>query len=159
MRRIFSIIGESGIGKTTLIEKLIKELRKKRFKVCVIKHCHHGFDLDHSGKDSWRFNRAGASSIILTSPERIALMKRIEKRYRLKELDCLIGDDVDIVFIEGFRKERVKKIFIYKKGGEDKIPPQTIAIYGDRYANSKLPYFSKGDIKGLCRYILRMKIL
>ena len=49
---LVSVVGSSGAGKTTLIEKLLKELRKRKYAVAAVKHCPHGFDLDVEGKDS-----------------------------------------------------------------------------------------------------------
>ena len=45
---ILSIIGKSDSGKTTLILKLLRELRKRKYRVAVAKHCPHGFNLDVS---------------------------------------------------------------------------------------------------------------
>ena len=44
--KIFGIAGYSGSGKTTLLEKLIPQFTARGLKVSVIKHAHHGFDLD-----------------------------------------------------------------------------------------------------------------
>ena len=60
MPPIISIVGNSNSGKTTLIEKLIPELKKRGYRVGVIKHAHHGFNIDKKGKDSWRHKVEGA---------------------------------------------------------------------------------------------------
>ena len=52
--RIFGFAGFSGSGKTTLIEKLISRARARGLTVSLIKHAHHGFDVDRPGKDSAR---------------------------------------------------------------------------------------------------------
>ncbi|MEI8173543.1 MAG: molybdopterin-guanine dinucleotide biosynthesis protein B, partial [Deltaproteobacteria bacterium] len=56
---IVSIVGRSNTGKTTLIEKMIPELKRRGYVVATIKHNIHGFDIDHEGKDSWRHKKAG----------------------------------------------------------------------------------------------------
>ena len=68
--KVFGFAGWSGSGKTTLIEQVIPEITRRGFKVSVIKHAHHGFDIDKPGKDSWRHREAGASEILLISDER-----------------------------------------------------------------------------------------
>ena len=66
---IVSIVGRSNTGKTTLIEKLIPELRRRGYRVATIKHNIHGFDIDHEGKDSWRHKKAGARLTVIASPQ------------------------------------------------------------------------------------------
>ena len=65
---IISIVGKSDSGKTALLERLIPEIRKRGYNIGVIKHNVHGFELDHEGKDSWRYKQAGAQAVSLSSP-------------------------------------------------------------------------------------------
>jgi len=64
-------IGPSGSGKTTLIEGLLPLFAAAGFRVGVVKHTHHRAVNDAPGKDSWRFDRAGAHRVLLVTPERI----------------------------------------------------------------------------------------
>ena len=41
----------SGVGKTTLLRKLLPLLTEQGIRVGVIKHAHHDFDIDKPGKD------------------------------------------------------------------------------------------------------------
>jgi len=77
--KIIGIAGYSGSGKTTLIEKVIPLLVKDGFRVSLIKHAHHEFDLDHPGKDSHRHRLAGASEVLITSSNRWAMMQIVRK--------------------------------------------------------------------------------
>ena len=72
--KVFGFAGWSGSGKTTLIERVIPEITARGLRVSVIKHAHHGFDVDKPGKDSWRHREAGAGEILLVSDERWVLM-------------------------------------------------------------------------------------
>ncbi len=49
---IVSVVGNSNSGKTTLLEKVVGELKSKGCRVVVIKHTPHGFDIDQPGKDT-----------------------------------------------------------------------------------------------------------
>jgi len=51
---LISIVGKSDAGKTTLLEKLVGELKTRGYLIGTIKHDVHGFEIDHEGKDSWR---------------------------------------------------------------------------------------------------------
>ena len=70
---LVTIIGKSGCGKTTLMEKLVVELKSRNYKLATIKHhSHRGFDIDKPGKDSWRFAQAGSDHVVIASPDKIA---------------------------------------------------------------------------------------
>jgi len=71
----FGICGYSGSGKTTLIVELIKRLSLQGLTVGVIKHDVHGLNIDHEGKDSDRFFKAGAD-VLMRSPDQIFLRAR-----------------------------------------------------------------------------------
>ena len=66
----------SGAGKTTLIEKLIVELKAQGLRLAVVKHDGHDFEIDHEGKDSWRFAQAGADMTVICSDERTAVIEQ-----------------------------------------------------------------------------------
>jgi len=68
--------GKSDSGKTTLIEKLIAEIKSRCYRVGVIKHTAHGFDMDQPGKDSWRHQKAGADTVLLAAPDSLAMIKK-----------------------------------------------------------------------------------
>jgi len=75
--RAFGIVGWSGAGKTTLIEQLLARFASRGLSVSVIKHAHHGFDIDRPGKDSWRHREAGATEVMLVSDQRWVLMHEL----------------------------------------------------------------------------------
>ena len=112
---VFGFAGWSGSGKTTLVEKLIPVLTARGLRVSVIKHAHHGFDLDKPGKDSWRHREAGATQVLMLSNDRWVLMHELrgapeptlDEQLRLLE-PC------DLVLIEGYKAAAVPKIEIHR---------------------------------------------
>lgn len=78
---IISIAGRSGSGKTTFLEKLIPHLKKKGYRLGVIKHAHCGVEMDKKGKDSWRHKNAGAAATLVISPGLISMVKDYEDIY------------------------------------------------------------------------------
>jgi molybdopterin-guanine dinucleotide biosynthesis protein B len=115
---IISIVGKSDSGKTTLIEKLIHELRKRGYRVATVKHDIHGFEIDHEGKDSWRHKSAGADQVIISSPKRIAMIRDTDKDHSLEELRRLFIRDVDIILSEGYKRGPHPKIEVFRKERE-----------------------------------------
>jgi molybdopterin-guanine dinucleotide biosynthesis protein MobB len=113
---IVSIVGRSNSGKTTLIEKLIIELRRRGYRVGTIKHNSHGFDIDHEGKDSWRHKKAGAQVTVIASLHRVAVIEDVNRDYELSELMDHYIRDVDIILSEGFKKNPHPKIEVVRSG-------------------------------------------
>lgn len=155
MPPIISIAGKSGSGKTTLIEKIIPELKKRGYKVGTVKHAYHGFDLDQKGKDSWRHKEAGADMVIVSSLDRIAMVKNNEH----DSLECLekYFEDMDIVIVEGYKRENNPKIEIFRKSTHQKPlclgDENLIAFVSDMNIDMKVPEFGLEEIDGLVDFI------
>ena len=75
MLPVVSIVGKSKSGKTTLIEKVIPELKNRGYKIGIVKHAAHGFEIDKKGKDSWRHQHAGADTVIVAGSDKMAMVK------------------------------------------------------------------------------------
>jgi len=112
---VFGVAGWSGSGKTTLIEHLIPELKGRGLDVSVIKHAHHGFDIDRPGKDSYRHREAGATRVLMLSEQRWVLMHEMRDTAEPsleEQLEMLKPSDV--VLIEGFKSAPVPKIEVFR---------------------------------------------
>ncbi|TFG60964.1 MAG: molybdopterin-guanine dinucleotide biosynthesis protein B [Deltaproteobacteria bacterium] len=110
-----AFLGRSGTGKTTLIEKVLPELVNRGYRVGAIKHDAHRFDIDHPGKDSHRLTAAGAVTMVITSSEKLALVKKHAKSPAAEELIDTYFRDIDIVLVEGFQKSGLPKIELFRK--------------------------------------------
>ena len=110
MAAIVSFVGKSGTGKTTLIEAAIKELKKKGFRVAVIKHAHHGFEMDKPGKDTWRFAQAGSDMVLVSSPGRVAIIEQVSDELSCEEAIGRVYGNVDIILVEGFKQSSKVKV-------------------------------------------------
>ena len=95
---VLGFSGFSGCGKTTLIEKLIPLLKKKGLKVAVIKHDGHDFDMDKEGKDTYRFSKAGADTVMISSVSKSARLNNYPMS--LEEMSEGVGN-ADIILVEG----------------------------------------------------------
>ena len=112
---LLGLAGWSGSGKTTLISNLIPELKKINISVSTLKHAHEGFDIDKPGKDSYVHRESGAREVLISSNKRFALMHEYKKEEI--QLNNLIKklSPVDLILVEGWKKENIKKIEIYRK--------------------------------------------
>jgi len=108
----------SGTGKTTLLASLIPRLRDQGLRLALIKHAHHAFDIDQPGKDSHRLRKAGADQVLIASRHRMAFVRECRgpsREPRLTELlACLDTQHTDLVLVEGFKREPIPKIELYR---------------------------------------------
>lgn len=144
----------SGTGKTTLIEKLVQELKRQGCRVAVIKHDAHEFEMDKKGKDSWRFTQAGADMTLLTSGSKTALL---EQRPLSFAQVLAMAHDVDVVLVEGFSDVGLPCIGISRRatGRGFRQPVEScIAIATDEAIQTDIPCFSLEDTQGLAAFIL-----
>lgn len=121
MAKIVNVVAScSNTGKTVLIEGLIKELKNRGYTVATIKHDVHGFDIDKEGKDTWRHRKAGAEAVIISSRERMALIREVQEEIPLEELIKQV-EDFDFIIIEGYKKSKYRKLEVYRQGISNEI--------------------------------------
>ena len=130
--RVFGIAGHSGMGKTTLLERLVPELTARGLSVSLIKHSHKSIDIDRPGKDSYRLREAGCSEVVLLGNERWALMHELRGAPE-PSLDYLIGrlQPCDLVLIEGFKEGHFPKVEVWRAElGRETLWPKWPGIVG-----------------------------
>lgn len=154
---IISIVGKSNSGKTTLIEKIIPILREKGYRVCTIKHDTHGFDIDREGKDSWRHAQAGAEGVIISSPWKVAMIKKVTTEQSLDELAQLFDNGTDLILTEGFKRGTKPKIEVSRSAVHDELicgdNDNMVAIVSDRSWDRDVPCFDLNDIEAIAQFI------
>lgn len=144
----------SGVGKTTLVEKLIRILKAKGLRVAVIKHDGHGFEMDHEGKDTWRFTRAGADITMIASAKKTAYIE--QREYSLKQMIEMIRD-VDLILVEGYKNADIPRIGMARKEtgkGFTADIGQFIALVTNMEVKTELPCFDPDDAEGVAQWII-----
>lgn len=156
-----SFMAESGTGKTTLLEKVIARLKKRGYRVGAVKHDAHCFDIDHPGKDSHRLTSAGADTMVISSPEKLALVKKHTSSPQIEELLSDYFTDVDIVVIEGFKKSSLPKIEIHRRGKspallcrDEEFNHGLIAVASDEYLELDVPLLDLNDPEVVTDFIV-----
>ena len=146
------VVGSSKAGKTAFLEKAVRGLKDRGYRVAVIKHDSHLFDIDHPGKDSWRMTEAGADVVAISSSEKAALIRKTTKEMPLDQLVEVVKDDTDIIMTEGYRGADMPKVEVHRYGVSDKVlcsENELLALVTDRHIDMDVPQFdfdNAGDI-------------
>lgn len=148
---VISVVGKSDVGKTTLLEKLLRELKLRGYKVATVKHDVHGFSIDIPGKDTWRHAQAGADVVVISSPQKVAMITRVEEELSLDEV-CKKVSGVDLIITEGYKRANKPKIEVFRQGVYAELlcsPEELIAIATDVEFNLGVPCYGLDDASGL----------
>ena len=166
---IVSIVGRSESGKTLLVEQLIAEFKRRRYKIATLKHSHCGvIEVDQPGKDTWKFAQAGSDAVCISSPRKLALIKKADHDLRIDEVLPIIGPEFDLVLVEGFKKSKLPKIEVHRKelGNELLCSPEELsAIVTDGSLDTpladsyKLPILSWADTAAIADFIEKSFVL
>lgn len=172
--KTIGFVGDSGAGKTTLVEQLITRFAQRGLRVAAIKHAHHGFDMDRPGKDSYRFREAGARQVLLASDQRWVLMSEDAQGEAAGALAGHIArlDPCDLVVVEGYRGQAGIPFVEVRRAGmaaglaghvsaraPRPTPAGRVAIASDvpvppTEADRGLPVLDLNDIDGISRFII-----
>jgi len=159
---VIAVTGRSDSGKTRLILKLLPALKKKGYRVAVAKHCPHGFDLDVEGKDSWRFTHAGGAGTLLTSEDRLAVIRPRAGASSVEGYAQNHFADFDFVLMEGYNYEPgLKKILLVRRiiGALD--PPlneaEIVAYVSDMPIDTEKPVYDPDDESGIVSLLEEMR--
>ena len=155
---VICFVGKSGCGKTTLIEKLIPELKARGFRIGTVKHhAHPGFDIDKPGKDTWRHAQAGSDHVVIAAPDKIASIRKLTDRLDLEKIAANFTD-VDLIITEGFSRTHFPKIEILRSDWNveplDQIVNRVAWVTDNPDLETDLPAYSLEDIHGLADFIV-----
>ncbi|MFC1964903.1 molybdopterin-guanine dinucleotide biosynthesis protein B [Chloroflexota bacterium] len=150
MRLIISIVGRSESGKTTMLESLIAELKRRGYKVAIIKHSGEDVELDTVNKDTWRFSLVGSEISAISSGHKLAIFKQTTHDFSPKEFSNFTSLDYDLLLTEGFKRSSYPKIEVHRKEqGRDLVSPpqQLLAVVTDEPLEVDVPQFSKDEVQ------------
>jgi molybdopterin-guanine dinucleotide biosynthesis protein B len=155
---VISLVGMSNVGKTTMLEKILQEIKKRGWKVATIKHDTHGFDIDKPGKDTWRHAQAGADTVVISSPTKVAMISKVEEELTLDQIAATITG-VDIIITEGYKRGNKPKIEVFRSGVYEELlcqPEELIAITSDITFDLGVPCFGLDDAPGVVSFLERL---
>jgi len=148
---IISVVGKSNVGKTTLLEKLIPELKRRGYRIATIKHDAHAFQIDQPGKDTYRHAAAGADVVAISSPARFAIIQKLERELTLDEVAARITG-VDLILTEGYKRETKPKIEVSRRAVSSELlctQEELLAVVTDQQFPLAVPQLGLDDVTGL----------
>jgi len=160
---IVSFVGFSGSGKTTLMTKIIQIFKQQGYRVGSIKHDAHRFEMDHKGKDTWKFSKAGSDVVVINSQEKLAMIENLQEPISFADVVSMIKN-VDIIFVEGYKHESPSKILLVRRQKDLELLSQlkdVIAIVTSlsfKDLNPKIPVFDLNHVEGIVD-LIQSKIL
>ncbi|MDD4658332.1 MAG: molybdopterin-guanine dinucleotide biosynthesis protein B [Eubacteriales bacterium] len=134
--KVLSVIGITQSGKTSTVEQIIGELRRRRYSVGSVKDIHfEAFAIDTPGTNTYRHRQAGASLVTARGLKETDILYPLS----LPIEKILEFYDQDWVVLEGVRDINAPKIVCAhdKKGIEDLLDASVMAIAG-QVANTGL---------------------
>jgi molybdopterin-guanine dinucleotide biosynthesis protein B len=157
--KVFGFAGYSGAGKTTLIENLIPRFVLEGLTVSLIKHAHHGFDIDRPGKDSYRHREAGCTEVLLTSDQRWVLMHELRGRPEPRLEDQLaVLSPCDLVLVEGYKASAIPKLEVHRPahGRPLMFPenPHIVSVASDARIETSLPLFDLNNYDRIAGFVM-----
>lgn len=150
--KVICIVGKNKIDKSGLMEGLIKELKSRGLRVGALKYHKHGdFEMDIEGKDTWKYARAGADTVAISSSVKFAVIRKVKEEMGIDDICNTYFSDSDIVLANGFTLSDMPRIIVADS-------EEDVELFG-RGCNvvdvvGKAGY-GLGDIKGITDKILK----
>lgn len=154
MNNIISFVGHSDSGKTRLIEKLASNLRKKGYRVGVLKHTHARIKVDRQGTDTDRIRKAGAAVSAIADDRTLVRFESMDDPMTLLEA---LAVEVDILLVEGYKSLPLPKVLL-----SDLLPRAGLKGVVATYGHKTLPthalapkHFSPKQTSALAEWLIR----
>lgn len=152
---VVSFVAWSGTGKTTYLEKLVAELKRRGLRVAVLKHDAHEFEVDKPGKDSWRFTQAGADVTIVASATHAAILEN--RPVSAEELVKRVTG-VDLILTEGYKHGPWPKVGVNRAATGKGLPlpaEDCLAVVTDAPMSTNTPCFPLDDPAPMAEFLIQ----
>jgi len=161
---VVAFVGRSGIGKTTLMVKVIAVLRARGIRLGSIKNSHHitATAMDVEGKDSWRHKQAGAERTLLVGPEQLQLVADHDASSSLAEMAARYMDGMQLVLVEGFKNSPGDKIEVLRAArSTDPLlcsGDGLVALVSDVPLDMGVPRFDLDEVERIADFLVQRYI-
>lgn len=110
---VICIVGKSKTDRSGLMEGLIKEFKSRGIRVGALKYHKHGdFEMDIEGKDTWKYAKAGADTVAISSDVKLAVIRKVKEEMGIDDICNKYFSDNDIVLADGFTLSDKPRIIV-----------------------------------------------
>lgn len=154
---IISVVApKSGTGKTSFIERLVEIFSAQGIRVGVIKSDAHGFQLDVEGKDTHRFQKAGARSVSVVSSKSWFIIQQTTERENFFNVADKMTD-VDLILTESRTHGSFPTLSLWRGLGEVITDDEVAAIFtSEPVASDKIVQYDLNDFDAaerICKFL------
>ncbi len=157
--RIIAIVGISEAGKTSLLTSLLEEFTQRGLSCGALKRAAEEIELDQEGKDSERCFAAGAEKVAVLSATKFFLLQKERKKRSILGTALDYFPDLDILLVEGGKKERELKKVVVASSPDDinMVEPKESIVAVVAPAKLPLPYpvFLLSETRELADFLLK----
>ena len=147
--------GPSGVGKTTLLVALVRELGRRGLRVAAIKHSGHAHGFDVPGKDSDLLLRAGAHTVAVQGRTQLATFGA-PRPGGARALARMLPPS-DLVLVEGWKAERLPRVEVHRRAVSRAFACARgrgfIAVVSDEPPPRDLPTFAAGEVGAIADFL------
>lgn len=155
MAKMIAFCGWSGSGKTTYLEKLIRELTSRGLRIAAIKHDGHDcFSGDEPTTDTGRLSSAGAAASAVISETRCTI--HWNQPVTVEDLAAQFAF-ADLILLEGFKTGNFPKIGILRSESGKPLTGAAedfVAIVSDTLTETSCPVFPLNDAAPMADYLI-----
>ena len=149
---LLSLAGRKGAGKSEVLEALIALLKEKGLRIGVMKHlAREDFEIDQPGKDTYRYRRQGAETVMLLGRKRRAIFSNLAFESDWEE-NLKYFEGFDLLFFEGYFLRTVPMVEVYKQEVGDPLLTEmenVFAVCSDTPTGIPAPHFSRTQLEEL----------
>ncbi|SHH01438.1 molybdopterin-guanine dinucleotide biosynthesis protein B [Thermosyntropha lipolytica DSM 11003] len=158
MKPVVSFVGWHNAGKTTLLTRVARVLQEKGIEVAVIKHAHHGIDID-TANDSGNIFASGVPLVVAACADTEIVYRRYSTPRSLNQIVAEVAPYADLVITEGYKKAGYPSIEVMRQdiSCEYLDVPYLIARVADFQADDKggkIKVFSFEQVEDLALYLM-----
>jgi len=152
MPPVVCVVGRDGSGETRVIEGIVREMKARGHRVATLARSADGPALEAVTPDAARYASAGSDMILVASPDAVTAMRRVDEEASLDELIWTVGEEYDLVLVEGFPECGFPKIEVQRAaagGGLIRRKDELLALATDTPLDVDVPQFGLEDAAGL----------
>jgi molybdopterin-guanine dinucleotide biosynthesis protein B len=136
-------------------------MKARGHRVATLVRSDDGPALDAIAAEAGRYASAGSDMIVVSSPDAVTAVRRVDEEASLDELIWAVGEEYDLILVEGFPECGFPKIEVHGTaagGSPIRLKAGLLAVATDTPVDVDVPQFGLEDAAGLAD-VIEAKVL